>query len=348
MDEICAILKEYLESDTDNIIDLFKEYSASTKDKTEVHSRLKKIKCTKLMAFDANGLYASAMSDLDSEYPRAESGRPFLPEENKEFAKLFNEQKFRPRTAILKVWFEYPKNMFFQQIQLKIKSLSRIKKINEEEKEFIPPKSTRLVIWDHSFYLTIKKIMNNFIRVIDGFYKPEIYYTNTDSLYISSSNWDKLNEAGLVSENDYCKGKNDYGDGGIIFDLYLAPKVQYNIILTSDGVLKEKKTFKGYSKDQIFVEDNIRLASGLDVTNEFKKPWVKSFTDGIVIPNDKQKKVFRSYLNLVKSKAPNSEGIMYPYNDGKELNRDENYEFDDYDYLTIQEGNEDSVLNEVE
>ncbi|ESO97651.1 hypothetical protein LOTGIDRAFT_152742 [Lottia gigantea] len=184
--------------------------------------------------------------------------------------------------------------------------------------------------------------MNNFIRVIDGFYKPEIYYTDTDSLYISSSNWDKLNEAGLVSENDYCKGKNDYGDGGIIFGLYLAPKVKYNIILTSDGVLKEKKTFKGYSKGKISVEDYIRLASGLDVTNEFKKPWVKSFTNGVVIPkdDDKQKKVFRSYLNFVKRKAPNSQGIMYPYNDGKELNIDENYEFDDFDYLTIQEENE--------
>ncbi|ESO82642.1 hypothetical protein LOTGIDRAFT_155656 [Lottia gigantea] len=367
MDEICNILKEYNASDTDNIIDLFKEYSASTKDKTQVHSRLKKIKCTKLMAFDANGLYASAMSDLDSEYPRAESGRPFLLEENKEFVKLFNEQKFRPRTAILKVWFEYPKNMFFQPIPAKdkitftnkegkkeigtkirfrngfcsdvlssvdiqeivkaggriirildgivyeenfktppyrdyililrdlrnkykregnikdittsrhlwseatlkanydshVKSYEKVNdsqyivEINEEEKEFIPPKSTRLTP-SHlgSFVLShSKKIMNNFIRVIDGSYKPEIYYTDTDSLYISSSNWDKLNEAGLVSENDYCKGKNDYGDGGIIFGLY---KVKYNIILTSDGVLKEKKTFKGYSKDKISVEDYIR------------------------------------------------------------------------------------------
>ncbi|ESO91870.1 hypothetical protein LOTGIDRAFT_163231 [Lottia gigantea] len=72
----------------DNIINLFKEYSASTKDKTEVNSKLKKIKCTKLMAFDANGLYASAMSDLDSEYPKAESARPFLPEEERKFLKL--------------------------------------------------------------------------------------------------------------------------------------------------------------------------------------------------------------------------------------------------------------------
>ncbi|ESO91483.1 hypothetical protein LOTGIDRAFT_153926 [Lottia gigantea] len=122
MDEICNVLKEYIsQTESNNIIDLIKEYSASTKDKTEVHSRLKKIECTKLMAFDANGLYASAMSDLDSEYPRAESGRPFLPEEEKEFVKLFNKQKFRPRTAILTVWFDYPKNMFFQPIPAKDK-----------------------------------------------------------------------------------------------------------------------------------------------------------------------------------------------------------------------------------
>ncbi|ESO98096.1 hypothetical protein LOTGIDRAFT_174352 [Lottia gigantea] len=376
------------------------------------------------------------MSDLDSEYPRAESGRPFLPEEEKEFVKLFNKQKFRPRTAILTVWFDYPKNMFFQPIPAKDKitftnkggkketgtkirfrngfchdvltsvdiqeivkaggriirildgivyeenfktppyrdyililrdlrnkykregnivgsncmkllgnSLygksiqkdifttrhlwneatlqanfdSRVKtyeKINDtqyiveteiEEKEITTEdsKSTRLTP-SHlgSFVLShSKKIMNNFIHVINRFYKPEIYYTDTDSLYISSNNWKKLNRAGLVSEKDYCKGKNDYGD--------------------------------------ISVEDYVQLASGHDVSNEFNKPWEKSFTNGVVIPNDKQTKVFRSYLNNVKRKPPNSEGIMYPYNDKDEYSFDENYEFDNFDYLTIQEENED-------
>ncbi|ESO91889.1 hypothetical protein LOTGIDRAFT_163251 [Lottia gigantea] len=71
------------------------------------------------MAFYANGLYASAISDLGSEYPKAESGRPFLPEEERKFLKLFNEQKFRPRTAILTMWFKYPKHMFFQPIPAK-------------------------------------------------------------------------------------------------------------------------------------------------------------------------------------------------------------------------------------
>ncbi|ESP02792.1 hypothetical protein LOTGIDRAFT_156738 [Lottia gigantea] len=84
------------------------------------------------MAFDANGLYASAMSNLDSEYPKAESGRPLLQEENKEFVKLLNAQKFRLRTAILKVWFEYPTNMFFQPIPAKDKITFTNKEGNKE------------------------------------------------------------------------------------------------------------------------------------------------------------------------------------------------------------------------
>ncbi|ESO99910.1 hypothetical protein LOTGIDRAFT_158068 [Lottia gigantea] len=85
MNEICAILKEYNESDTEGIIDLFKEYSVNPKDKTEVHAKLKELDYSKLMAFDANGFYASAMTE--GEYPKAESARAFLPEEEKEFVK---------------------------------------------------------------------------------------------------------------------------------------------------------------------------------------------------------------------------------------------------------------------
>ncbi|ESP02769.1 hypothetical protein LOTGIDRAFT_156714 [Lottia gigantea] len=106
----------------------------------------------------------------------------------------------------------------------KINDTQYIVETEIEEKEITTEdsKSTRLTP-SHlgSFVLThSKKIMNNIIHVINGFYKPEIYYTYTDSLYISSNNWKKLNRAGLVSEKDYSKGKNDCGDGGIIFGLY--------------------------------------------------------------------------------------------------------------------------------
>ncbi|ESO85011.1 hypothetical protein LOTGIDRAFT_168273 [Lottia gigantea] len=176
MDEICNVLKEYIsqsetrsDTESNNIIDLFKEYSASTKDKTEVHSRLKKIECTKLMAFDANGLYASAMSDLDSEYPRAESGRPFLPEEEKEFVKLFNKQKFRPRTAILTVWFDYPKNMFFQPIPAK----DKITFTNKEGKKETGTKIRFRNAFCHDVLTSVDiqeivKADGRIIRILDG------------------------------------------------------------------------------------------------------------------------------------------------------------------------------------
>ncbi|ESO84615.1 hypothetical protein LOTGIDRAFT_176106 [Lottia gigantea] len=389
----------------------------------------------------------------EGEYPKAQSARPFRLEENEKFVKFFNEQEFRHRTAILKVGFKYPTNMFFQPIPAKDKitftnrntyltkefqdfinsfqksnrkgvmTTARISKFNKkfntnfqiynpkdshfqlkkvlEEFDWVfylhkehfclirrnnkaftcsfKHQSTSLADWGNSSNLPInlRKITDIniakftketweslrpewetyakrdtlclgaclikynqamkktvFQNVSNNLTAPSLSLKDTDSLYISSSNWNKLNEAGLVSENEYSKGKNDYGDGGIIFGLYLAPKLKYNIILTSEGVLKEIKTFKGYSIYKIKVEDYIQLASGHDVTNEFKKLWVKSFIDGIVIPNEKQKKVFRSYLNLVKRKAPNSEGIMYPYNNKDEMCLDDDYVFDDFDNFT--------------
>ena len=53
-----------------------------------------------------------------------------------------------------------------------------------------------------------KIIMNNFIHAIDGFYTNDVYYTDTDSLYIENKHWDKLQEAGLVGKN-LLQGRNN-------------------------------------------------------------------------------------------------------------------------------------------
>ena len=72
-----------------------------------------------------------------------------------------------------------------------------------------------------------KRIMNNFIHAIEGFYTIDVYYTDTDSFYIESKHWDKLNKAGLVGKN-LQQGKNDYGpDSGIFYGLFLALKIKY-------------------------------------------------------------------------------------------------------------------------
>ena len=57
-----------------------------------------------------------------------------------------------------------------------------------------------------------KKIMNNFIHAIDRFYSNDVFYTDTDSLYIENKHWEKVDKAGLVG-NNLLQCKNDYKDG---------------------------------------------------------------------------------------------------------------------------------------
>ena len=70
-----------------------------------------------------------------------------------------------------------------------------------------------------------RRIMNKFIREINGFYKNNIYYTDTDRLYTERKYWDVLDKANLVGKN-LCQGKNDYETGGIFYGLFLGPKIK--------------------------------------------------------------------------------------------------------------------------
>ena len=68
-----------------------------------------------------------------------------------------------------------------------------------------------------------KRIMNSFIHAINGFFTNDVYYTDTDSLYIEDKHCYKLDKGRLVGKN-LLQGKNDYKDGGIFYGLFLAPK----------------------------------------------------------------------------------------------------------------------------
>ena len=61
-----------------------------------------------------------------------------------------------------------------------------------------------------------KRIMNNFIHKINGFYTNDVLYTDTDSLFIEKKHWKKLSEAGLVGKKPL-QGKNDYGENSGIW-----------------------------------------------------------------------------------------------------------------------------------
>ena len=88
--------------------------------------------------------------------------------------------------------------------------------------------------------------MNNFIHAFDGFYTNDVYYTDTDSLYIESKYWENLDKAGLIGKN-LLQGKNDYKDGGIWYGLFLAPRIKFCLTLNKFGVIVERKTFKGFN-----------------------------------------------------------------------------------------------------
>ena len=91
-----------------------------------------------------------------------------------------------------------------------------------------------------------KRIMNNFIHAIIGFYRIDLYYEDTDGMYFEIKQWVKLDKAGLVVKI-LLQGKNDYKDGGIIYGVFLAPKIKYRLTIYKYAVIDEHKTFKGFT-----------------------------------------------------------------------------------------------------
>ena len=178
-----------------------------------------------------------------------------------------------------------------------------------------------------------KRIMNNFIREINGFYNNSIYYGDTDSLYIEKKYWDVLDKANLVGE-ELCQGKNDYKTGGIFYGLFLALKIKYCLTIDDYDIIQEHKTFKGFndSKRLLNRSQYFNMKEGKKISAMLPRSWKKSFDSGIMIPtktrfcnecNDNkmcikcnnqinENKKFEANLNLLKRKAPNEFGYMLP------------------------------------
>ena len=130
-----------------------------------------------------------------------------------------------------------------------------------------------------------KRIMNNFIKEINGFYNNSIYYGDTDSLYIEKKFWDLLDKANLVGE-ELCQGKNDYKTGGIFYGLFLASKIKYCLTIDDYGIIQEHKTFKGFNDSKRLLDRSqyFKMIEGEKVSALLPKSWKKSFDSGIIIP----------------------------------------------------------------
>ena len=130
-----------------------------------------------------------------------------------------------------------------------------------------------------------KRIMNNFIRQIKGFYINSIYYGDTDSLYIEKNYWDVLDKADLVGE-ELRQGKNDYKTGDIFYGLFLAPKIKYCLTTDDYGIIQEHKTFKRFNDRKRLLDQSqyFKTIEGKKVSALLPKSWKKSFDSGIIIP----------------------------------------------------------------
>ena len=178
-----------------------------------------------------------------------------------------------------------------------------------------------------------KRIMKNFIHATNGFNTNDVYYTDTDSLYIENNNWDKLDKAGLVGKN-LLQGKNDYKDGGSFYGLFLAPKRKYCLTINKYGVIDEHRTFKGLTNvsDNLDRTEYFKMFEGEKLVAKVPLSWKKTFSQGVVIPHkmricnkcsedqlcddcDKlvnQNKEFSANLNELKREKPNKFGHMLP------------------------------------
>ena len=133
-----------------------------------------------------------------------------------------------------------------------------------------------------------KRLMNDVILALDGFINNKIYYGDTDSVYIHKNDYDIMKDKGLVGKNLF-QSKNDYGDNcGIVYGLFLAPKVKYCIVIVENGVLSQKTTFKGFHQNinNITFKDFLDLEQGKTLKNRSKLKWKRELA-GIKIPHRK-------------------------------------------------------------
>ena len=127
---------EYSETDRKTIEDeydsQFEDYRDINQEKTNkqinykliklpIHEKIQKLNLNDVMMdFDATFLYPSAMWDVESVYPKIETGFAFKPQMNQTFVDAFNNQNCN-KSSILKFKYYNPHNLIFQHLPVKEK-----------------------------------------------------------------------------------------------------------------------------------------------------------------------------------------------------------------------------------
>ena len=169
--------------------------------------------------------------------------------------------------------------------------------------------------------------MYNFILAIAGFYTIDLYYEDTDSMYIENKHWDKLDKSKLIGK-ELLQCKNDPGsDSDIFYGLFLAPKIKFCLTINKLGVIDEHKIFKRFAKlsDNSERIEYFKMFECDKLIAKVPSSWKKSFSCGVTIPLNMRKctdcrkdilcdgcdklvnqnEEFSASLNEIKREAPN-------------------------------------------
>ena len=91
--------------------------------------------------------------------------------------------------------------------------------------------------------------MNDVILAPDGFKNNQFYYGDTGSIQFHKKDYNMLIEKTLVGK-DLFQSINDYGENArIVYGLVLAAKVKYCTVIDENGILSQKKFFKGFNRN---------------------------------------------------------------------------------------------------
>ena len=119
--------------------------------------------------------------------------------------------------------------------------------------------------------------MSDVIKQICGFYINSVYYGDTDFLYIHKRDWSNMVENSYV-----CKSlgleKSDSGNSGIFHERFLAPEINYCLVIDHFDVISAKGTYKEFSEEHRLIEFNefTSLSERKTISGRFSLDWTKS------------------------------------------------------------------------
>ena len=104
--------------------------------------------------------------------------------------------------------------------------------------------------------------MNEVNNQTGGFINNSIYYGDTDSMNILNKYWSQLVDNGSVGK-PLGLFKNIYGNLGIFYGRYPAPKMRFCLVIDDFGNILTERTFKGYSEKHRRIKLNEFIAIAL-------------------------------------------------------------------------------------